>query len=284
MVLGSLCAIDTEPRDWTLSELSLLSDLAAACSDSLRLRIATRAATRREYAARAREQVAGAAYERSQLLLRASVALAGTATVADVADAVRALVTGTLDPDYVGVSLLEAGQVSLQSGLSLPPGVADRWHLYPRAARTPSAVAAASGVPVLLPDLAAVAEQTPDALATFHEMGWQSAVSVPLPGAAGPIGALTITWKQASALDPVELAVIVALAGYVAQAVGRADYLYSREQVANLLQQAMLSDLPDASPYDIAARYAPAARGRVRGRGLVRRRTAGPRPPGPGRR
>jgi hypothetical protein len=40
-VLGSLCAIDHEPRHWTEAELSLLGDLAAACSDSLRLRIAS---------------------------------------------------------------------------------------------------------------------------------------------------------------------------------------------------------------------------------------------------
>ncbi|MEV6493426.1 GAF domain-containing protein, partial [Actinoplanes sp. NPDC051633] len=41
-VLGSLCAIDRRPRDWTVKELKLLGDLAAACSDSLQLRIATR--------------------------------------------------------------------------------------------------------------------------------------------------------------------------------------------------------------------------------------------------
>ncbi|WP_250028510.1 PP2C family protein-serine/threonine phosphatase [Paractinoplanes maris] len=39
-VLGSLCAIDHQPRDWTAAELSLLAALAVSCSDSLRLRIA----------------------------------------------------------------------------------------------------------------------------------------------------------------------------------------------------------------------------------------------------
>jgi serine phosphatase RsbU (regulator of sigma subunit) len=41
----------------------------------------------------------------------------------------------------------------------------------------------------------------------------------------------------------------------------RAEYLYSRVQVATLLQQAMLSDLPDAAPFELAARYEPAGRG-----------------------
>ncbi len=38
--LGSLCAIDVQPRDWTTDELDILGDLAAACSAELRARIA----------------------------------------------------------------------------------------------------------------------------------------------------------------------------------------------------------------------------------------------------
>ncbi|HEY5334611.1 MAG TPA: GAF domain-containing protein, partial [Mycobacteriales bacterium] len=38
-VLGSLCAIDVEPRRWTHSEVETLRDLADACSAELRLRI-----------------------------------------------------------------------------------------------------------------------------------------------------------------------------------------------------------------------------------------------------
>ncbi|MBL7261055.1 GAF domain-containing SpoIIE family protein phosphatase [Paractinoplanes lichenicola] len=254
-VLGSLCAIDTEPRQWTPAELDLLADLAAACSDSLRLRIATRSAGRRA-------EDAHAALDRTQLLLRASVALARTATVTDVTDAVRTLVGGTLDPDYVGISLLEPdGRISLQSGESLPAAVAGRWQRYAGDVLTPSGLAAATGRPVLLPDLATVAARVPDALATFREMGWESGASVPLPGPAGPIGALTFVWKQRFEVDVLDEAVLAALAGYVSQAVQRADYLFSREQVAAVLQRAMLSDLPDAAPLQLAARYEPAARG-----------------------
>ena len=38
-VLGSLCAIDTRPRDWTGAELDALRDLADVCSTELRLRL-----------------------------------------------------------------------------------------------------------------------------------------------------------------------------------------------------------------------------------------------------
>jgi serine phosphatase RsbU (regulator of sigma subunit) len=261
LVLGSLCAIDSAPRQWTAAELTLLADLAAACSDSLRLRIANHAARRGEDTARVRERAFGAAFDRSQMLLRASVTLAGTITVTDVLDAVQELLIHTLKPDYVGVSLLDAGQISLQSTASLPAPVAGRWNSYPRTARTPSALAIRTGIPVLLAGLDAVAAQTPDALVTFREMGWQAGASVPLPGQDGTIGALTFAWKDRFVLDEAEEAVLAALAGYVAQALMRADYLFSREQVATLLQQAMLSDLPDAAPFELAARYAPAVRG-----------------------
>ena len=38
--LGSLCAIDTEPRSWTEAELSILRDLAAAAATEIELRLA----------------------------------------------------------------------------------------------------------------------------------------------------------------------------------------------------------------------------------------------------
>jgi serine phosphatase RsbU (regulator of sigma subunit) len=261
-VLGSLCAIDVEPRSWTDRELGLLADLAAACSDSLRLRMATYRAETEESQARLRERRAEAAFGRSQLLLRASTRLAGTHTADDVINAVKELVTGTLDPAYVGLSQLHVGtNIFLQPSESLPEPVARRWRSYPVSATTPSALATRTGAPVLLPNLDAVASLTPDALTTFTEMGWQAGASVPLPGPAGPIGALTFTWKQPYTLRDAEQAVLAALAGYVSQALQRADYLSYRENVATVLQRAMLTDLPDAAPFQLAALYQPAARG-----------------------
>jgi serine phosphatase RsbU (regulator of sigma subunit) len=262
MVLGSLCAIDTVPRRWTDDELALLADLTAACSDSLRLRIAHSGARQQELDARALMVRADAAFRRSQVLLRASVALAGTHTADDVIDAVRELVTGTLDPAYVSLSLLDSsGRMRLRSGAALPAHVAKRWVRYSSRAATPSAMAARTGTPVLLPDLDSVRAVAPDAADTFLEMGWQSAASAPLLGPDGSAGALTLTWKHPHRPDASEEAVLVALAGYIAQALHRADHLSSREDVAAVLQRALLSDLPAAPPFELAARYEPAARG-----------------------
>ncbi|MFI5497090.1 GAF domain-containing SpoIIE family protein phosphatase [Actinoplanes sp. NPDC051859] len=259
-VLGSLCAIDSAPRHWTDTELALLADLATACSDILRLRIATRDAREQAATTVAESRKTRAAFDRSQLLLRAAVALADTDTLADVVDAVRELVATSLDPAYVGVSLLGThDDISLESGQSLPVQVATRWDRYPRSALTPSALAVRTSAPVLLSDLHAVTAGAPDAVSTFTEMGWQSSASIPLPGPDGPFGALTLVWKQPYLPDPSEEAVLVALAGYVAQALQRADRLDARDRVASLLQQAMLTELPDVTPLQVSARYAPAA-------------------------
>jgi serine phosphatase RsbU (regulator of sigma subunit) len=258
-VLGSLCAIDTSPRQWTQRELDLLADLAAACSDSLRLRIATRHAENSARRAQAEQQRTLTAFDRTQLLLRASVTLAAAGSVGDVIAAVRHLVIGNIDPAYVGVSLLDSrGFVTLASGESLPAEVAQRWAHYRVSARTPSAMAAQSGTPVLLPDMATVAATVPDSVPTFDAMGWQSAASVPLPGPYGAIGALTFVWKQTHVLDDAEQITLTALAGYVAQAIERARSFDDRSTAAATLQKALLTPLPAHRHARLTARYVPA--------------------------
>ncbi|MFC7529719.1 GAF domain-containing SpoIIE family protein phosphatase [Actinoplanes sp. GCM10030250] len=257
-VLGSLCAIDNEPRHWSEQEISLLTDLAAACSDSLQLRIATHHAEQRRQAESDRAQLAA---ERNLLLLRASAALGGASTSDDVIDTVRDLVIGNLDPAYVGVSRVGAeGMIQLASGRLLPPHLAEHWATYGGDVRTPSGLAARTGRTVILPDLAAVTEETPDALATFHEMNWQAAVSVPLPGPHGPIGALTFCWKQRYSPGEAEQAVLTALSGYVAQALLRAGAYDDRRTAAETMQKALLSPLPETGHVRMTARYAPAVR------------------------
>ena len=245
LVLGSLCAIDHVPRHWTERDLTLLNDLAAACSDSLRLRIASR--------------VAADGIARSRLLLTAAHALSATTTINEVVQTVHELVTGVLDPAYVGVSELAPGHaVALASAQFLPEHLAERWKQYSEDVRTPSAIAAGTGEVVLLPDLDAVAARTPDALGTFEEMGWQAAGSWPLPGPRGPIGALTFVWKEPYELDVEQQAMLGALAGYVAHAVTRAGVLDDRRIAAATMQKALLTALPQHEKVRMVARYAPA--------------------------
>ncbi len=261
-VVGALCVASHEPRQWTPSDEELLGELAAACSESLALLAARRRARAGEHAAALHERAAETAYARSSLLLQASSALAATSTVADIVAAVRDLATGMLDPAFVAMSLVAPdGDLVLATREGLPPSVVERFRRYPGPDLTPSALAVSTREIVLIPDAAGVARRTPAVAPVFAELGWQSSASVPLPGPGGPLGALTFVWREPHTPDDGEQTLLAALGGYVAQALQRAYHLREREGVASTLQRAMLTDLPAVPPFELAARYQPAARG-----------------------
>ncbi len=81
---------------------------------------------------------------------------------------------------------------------------------------------------------------------------------VPLPGVSGTVGVLVLGWDQPHAIDVQERAVLMAVAGYTARAVERAQLFEQRVTVAHQLQQAMLTDLPRAPGLEVAALYRPA--------------------------
>ena len=81
-VIGSLCAIDSEPRRWTEHEVQMLEDLAAACSAEI---------AQRELRLVADEGIDYATHLvwRANVLLQLSQALTATRTVTDVATALE---------------------------------------------------------------------------------------------------------------------------------------------------------------------------------------------------
>ncbi|MDJ1645296.1 GAF domain-containing SpoIIE family protein phosphatase [Streptomyces pakalii] len=262
-VLGSLCAIDTRPREWTGPELELLEDLAAACSAELRLRIVS---LQRE-AARGEAATSAGRYrlslERSQLLLRAADALADTTGLAEVSETVRHLVTGDLKPVYVGLVLVEGVRQDRLRRLVDARGSApmEREHeSYGLDAGWPTARAARENRTITVSDEAELArDYSPEAVAAFNSLGLRSAVCVPLPGTVIPLGTLVLGWDDAHEIDIVEQALLAALAGYTARAVERALFVDSRVTVARQMQEAMLTDLPEVPGIELGALYRAAA-------------------------
>jgi GAF domain-containing protein len=98
-ILGSLCAIDTEPRVWTAGELAVLRDLAAVCSSELRLRIA------RDLAEEARRH-AEAAHDQLAMLAELTERLAATMDIDESLTRLAEAVTPRL-ADWCLVSLIE---------------------------------------------------------------------------------------------------------------------------------------------------------------------------------
>jgi GAF domain-containing protein len=258
-VLGSLCAIDTEPRHWTEEHLDALRDLARSCSTELRLRLARHDAGRERAHRDGLEQELRRAYERSQTLLLASQAFTDTATVEDVRGRVSELVRSELQPGYVGLVLLdERGRMVRVHDEQFPPGAEDvsPWIDYGLDAALPTAAAVREERVVHYANRADFDAAHPaPTRALLRELGMHAVAAVPLLGTEGSLGAVMLGWNAPRAVDPADLLMITTIAGYAAQAIDRAQRLQHRDGVANELQQAMLTTLPLVPGLAMAARY-----------------------------
>ncbi|GAA4557689.1 GAF domain-containing SpoIIE family protein phosphatase [Pseudonocardia xishanensis] len=256
-VLGSLCAIDTVPREWTDAELAHLRRIAAACSGELRLRLASYDADREGVRRDRVEAAQQRSFDRTRTLLLASQAFTHTDTVESVLTGIRDLVRSALRPAYVGAVVLDeqGGTIRLQDDpVVLAPGYSpalDR--------ELPSARAIREASIVHYADRTAVAALHPPAtVSIMRHLGLHSVVAVPLPGPAGPVGSIVLGWEVPNVVGPEDLLTLATVGGYAGQALARAQLLHHRVAVAHEMQNAMLTTLPVVEGLSMAARYAPA--------------------------
>ncbi|GAA0247451.1 PP2C family protein-serine/threonine phosphatase [Cryptosporangium japonicum] len=207
-------------------------------------------------------RVADEALRISRVLLSASEALQGAMTVDDVVRAVADLVSGDLAPAHVGIMLLDrvAGRLDLVTTAPLPPGPAERWARVPADSDQSAARAVRERRPLFFASRDEFRAAFPDQIGDLDSIGWHALVCAPLMGGDGPLGTLRFAWTHPQRLDEDERAVILTLAGYVTQALERANRLHDRITVAETLQRAMLPVLPEAAPFQLAAHYQPAHR------------------------
>ena len=242
-VLGSLCAIDHQPRKWTADELRDLEDLTAACSMELRLRIAS------ELIQRDRDHAG--------LLLRASVELAHARDLTDLTRRLRHLFRGPAEPAFVGLLLAEGERLWRVIDPEDVRPVESAIDRLERDASFPSALAMREQRAVFVPDRMGLLHGFgPEAVAGYDSLGLESVLCVPLPNGHG---VLTWCWSRPHVLAPTEEAVLTTVAGYVSQAVERTRFVANRLSTAEQLQAAMLTELPDVPGLEMAALYLPAA-------------------------
>lgn len=267
-VLGSLCAIDTRPHAWTESELLDLSDLAAACSAELRLRIAHLEAVEvRAEAERARHRAdamargSADALKRSQLLLRAVTDLASTSDLEEVSAQVRELISSDLAPSYVGLVLVEGRRLRRLVDGSGPDLARHIHEVYDLNSAWPSAHAARENTTVVLQGAEGLerAGYGGDAVRAFRTLELETVICAPLPGTPRPLGTLVIGWGARHEVDTMDRAMVTALAGYTARAVERALFIENRIAVTRQMQEALLTSLPLIDGLEIAAFYRPSA-------------------------
>ncbi|MEJ5914673.1 GAF domain-containing SpoIIE family protein phosphatase [Pseudokineococcus sp. 1T1Z-3] len=248
VVVGSLCAIDGEPREWDDADVAVLEDLGAACSSEIALR-----------QLRAR---ADAGERHSRLLLRLSEVLAGTTTPADVAGAVLPLAHEGLGTQHADLFLHDLARHRLVrvddvDGLERAAGGPRERRLDPQDA-----------VGAVALGLDAVHAADPAALLAEHPRtdlgpgaGEGATAVLPLEAGGRVVGVLVLGWPVGQAPDADVRDVAAALARYTAQAVTRAQLLEAQRSTATLLQEAMLTALPQPDHLHLVARYVPAADG-----------------------
>lgn len=266
-VIGSLAAIDSEPRAWTPHELAMLEDLAASCSAEI---------AQRELRRTADEGIDYATHLvwRANVLLELSQALTATRTVTDVATALEDVAREHLGCHHavlwlhsVAATLDAFGHIGegAESGRDRMLLVASR-HEWARA-RQFSDVPADSSTPLgdVFYGRRAMFFEGPDAqnavypaVGTSRETGVARAFE-PLGVEGQVFGVLALLWPEERTFTDDDRITISALTSYTASAVQRALLLQDRIETARILQSALLTTLPDVAGLDLAARYRPAA-------------------------
>jgi len=253
-VVGSLCAIDHEPREFTALELQNLRDLAAACSSSL---------ARREVERRSRE--AERAATRSSLqarqLLQFSETMVHTNTEDDVVAVVRALAHDALGASYSGLAINGRRGVRYVSVVDLPDGLGPQWLAYDRRADLPGPRVMRTGQALIYPDPLAIYADFPHLRddPTFPVVGARA--YLPLVAGGSSFGWLGLGWRLAREMDDDFRELMGSLARTTSQAMHRAELMRERREVAHTLQEALLSTLPVVPGLELAARYRPANTG-----------------------
>ena len=240
--LGALCAIDSEPREWSEGDLLLMQDLAAACSAEL-------------HAADADQLV-----ERARVLLSLSDGLTATRTLQDVAGAVENVALKQLGCCRAGLWL-----ATPQDGaevLRFVPTVRDDWpsatlhSALDTTTSNPVGEAHQTGAPLYFVDRAAQDARYPWLPGSPDTGDARALMPLSVPGRR--LGTLALVWAERRDFSEEDRLTIAALGAYAGQAVERAMLLEERQHTSLVLQRAMLTELPRVPGLTIAARYRPA--------------------------
>lgn len=274
-VVGSLCAIGHEPREWQPHELDVLRDLADACSTELAQR--GRGLLAAEEARRSRELS-----HRSQVLLSLSQALAETQTTADIAAALTQVTSERLGCMRAGIWLrsparalsFDRSLTGATSGrdlfadaagetLDFVEATGHEWEAarvyssMPLSDNNPIGACLVAGQATYYASRQHQTDRFPH-VRTSSQIG-QARAFLPLATRSQVYGVLVLLWDEIRDIPHDERVTIDALAAYTSQALQRALLFQDRMDALVTLQSALMPRLPRPENMTLAARYLPAA-------------------------
>ena len=258
-VLGSLCAIDVVPRDWSEDERAALLDLGAACSSELRLRIAA--------------ERAAVALSRVAVLAQVTQAVTSTLDAQETIERLSRLVVPVL-ADWCTVHTAdEAGRVH-QAAAQHRDGAAGQ--VLARFAQAQAVVLdpAAPTRRVLRTEEGLLLDAEPDGPADAlarglpegapelcRQLGCASVLVVPLRTRDGAVGVLTLgRGADREPYGEAEMHDALDLGRRAGMALQHAQMFRRQQHYAESLQRSMLTRLPEPDHLHVVARYVPAGK------------------------
>lgn len=250
--VGSLCAIDHDPRTWTEAELATLADLASACSSELRLRLAGDRARRLQH-------ISVQATRRSRLLLGLSESFANATSVADVVECLAG-VGQTINARWVGLALLDSGgrTMTYTTMHHMEPRIAPAFRRVNLNDDRPSAVAARTQTPLFYRSVDELIAAFPT-IASAIDTDVGARAFLPVLQGSKLLGVMMLAWEIDREFSAEAVKTEIAIASYLAHALDRVALLEERNRTAMTLQNAMLSPLPDVRHLELGSVYTPAA-------------------------
>ncbi|MFI5936758.1 SpoIIE family protein phosphatase [Actinoplanes sp. NPDC051494] len=265
--LGSLCAIDTKPRAWTKDELAVLTDLAEACASELRLRIA------REVADEARRHAETA---HAQLAMLAELTEAFARTM-DVDEGMRLLAAGVVPrlADWCLVTLVDPrGGVrhvaAAHRDVAAKADVERFAELMVSSLGSGSEVLSVqrSGQPVRrvgeTPEAMLARTTDPELAGIAARLGYASFVVVPVtaPVSREMLGSITlVNGPERAEFAEADERTAMDIARRAGLSIDNNRLYRQQRHVAEVLQQSLLTELPDIPGLELHARYLPAQDG-----------------------
>jgi serine phosphatase RsbU (regulator of sigma subunit) len=254
VVIGSLCALDSEPREWTVAELAALDDLAAACSTEIALR-----ELRRMAIAAARD-----AYEvgnRARVLLNLTQRLARTRTLADISRALLRVAVEDLECAQAGIWVVDHDDVNALRYVRDP---AISWPRAERISRVPIDDSNPFGTALLSASAQFFSSRRaedrifPPTTAEVVPDDGSARVYLPLIVDGERFGCLALLWTDHRDFGADDRITMDAVAASTGIAIQRVWLLADRATITTKLQNALLSNLPQPAGMELAARYRPA--------------------------
>jgi GAF domain-containing protein len=265
--LGSLCAIDSVPREWTDDDLAVLSDLAAVCSSELRLRIA------RDLAEEDRRH-AEAAHDQLAMLAGLTETLAGTLDIDEAMTRLGHAVTPHL-ADWSLITLSDStGAVRRVSAAHRDPAMHDDVQRLAEllitglGARSAMLAVQRTGTPLRRTgeSVEKLYERTTNAemARIAARLGYASFLVAPImaPGGQRTLGSITlINGAQRPGFTDADERTAMDIGRRAGLAIDNSRLYRQQRHVAEVLQQSLLTDLPQIPGVDLHARYLPAQDG-----------------------